>query len=664
MEPINDPNIYGEIHETTIPLPSWLDKQTRYSAIVHAMKTNGNKKAMGRRQYLPNGKRGEYIWEDGNTVLKKINQLSLALRALGLKKGDMVGIMSRNRPEWTIADIACSAQGYITVPIYDSYGPASCEYIISSTKQVCIFVASKHIDFIKEACTRCPTVKDIILFDGTPEDEEFINSVDGRNPESRKSLSELGFNHLYSELMETGAKLLEKNGDAPIEDPSIKYDDTCTIVFTSGTQGTPKGAILGHNAVLKGGCSLIGRASNFPEQDFIISYLPLAHIFQRNIEIMSLTHAIGIGYYSGSIPALTEDLYYLHPTLFPVVPRVLTKICSTIHSKVASMNPIARAVFNTAVFLRKKERKDGWPTHFLSDIVLKKISSMFGGKLRITVSGSAPLSRDVGEFLDLVMGGRVLEGYGCTEACGASFAMLEVDNNFGSVGAPHPGVQCRLMSVPEMNYLVTSDPPCGEICLGGDALFKGYFNDPEASAAALKDGWLHTGDIGMWLPDGNLKVIDRLKNVFKLQQGEFVYLDEIERCLSISPLIAQILIYGESSMNGLVAIVVPDRKALITWAEEENLIAHSSSGEPDLSDANFAKVCSLPRANEYVRNHIETQLREQNRKGYEIPRAIHLTPIEFSIENNQLTPTMKTRREVITKAYAAQLEAMSKDLRA
>lgn len=652
MNRIDDPTIYGPVHETTVPLPKWIDGKTRYQAVIHGVKKYGRVKGMGRREFLPNGKRGKYIWDDNVTVLRKMNQFALGLKTLGFKKGDMFGFMSKNRPEWTIADIACSTQGYVSVPIYDSYGEANCEFIISSTNQVCIFTSKDHIPFIKKACEQCKTVRRVILFDGTPPDEEYIDSVNGRDPNNRREISQLGFTDLYSEIMKIGEDLFKKDENQRIEDPSVKCDDLGTIVFTSGTQGTPKGAMLGHNALLKGALSLIGRFSNYPFEETYISYLPLAHIFERNIQIMALSHGVGIGFYSGSIKGLTEDLLELRPTLMPAVPRVLSKIFSTVQAKVQEMNFINRSLFKTALFLRRMERDHSWPTYRLSQLVLGKIEGMLGGKVRMIFCGSAPLSKDVANFFDLVVGEQVLEGYGCTEACGASCAILEVDHNYGTVGVPHPGVHMRLMSVPEMNYRVTDKPPTGEICINGAGLFLGYYNDPETTAEALRDGWLHTGDVGMYLPNDNLKVIDRLRNVFKLQQGEYVYLDEIERCMSASTIVQQIFIHGTPSMNSLVAIVVPFESEMIKWGKEHNIITGDTP-------ADYEKVCASPEANKYILDHIQVMLREHNRKGYEIPRSIYISTKEFSIENNQLTPTMKTRREVVKKAYAKELAQLS-----
>ncbi|KAH7830543.1 long-chain-fatty-acid--CoA ligase [Monocercomonoides exilis] len=684
--------VYGEVHKCTIELPGWIDGKSRYRAIVEAMKKNGNWPCQGTRTYLPDGKRGEYVWEDGNTVLSKINKLALGLKELGLKKGDKVGIMSKNRPEWTIADIACTSQGCVVVPIYDSYGPDNCKFIISSTEQVCVFVGHDNVNFMREACSHCPTVKNIILFDGTPPDEEYIRSVNASDKETRKGIEEIGFSHLYSEIMEMGGKQLNANPFVQIENPEMAFDDLATIVFTSGTSGVPKGAMLSDHSLLKGGWTLSGRATNVPYQDIIVSYLPLAHIFQRSIEIVALTLGIGIGYFSGSIPQLTDDLFHLKPTLFPVVPRVLSKICMAIKDKISKSGAVTRSLFKAAYFLRQKAMIDEWPTMAISNPIMKKVSSMFGGRLRVVFCGSAPLSPDIGRFLNVVMGGRVLEGYGQTEACGASFAMIEVDHNYGSVGHILPGVEACLMSVPEMGYLATANPPQGEVCLRGWPVFMGYYNDPEATKRTLADGWLHTGDVGQWLPGGQLKIIDRLKNVFKLQQGEFVYVEDIEGCLATSDVIDQIMIYGEPLMSGLVAIVVPNKKALLAWGKETGSTldgyeeakksfmtsrpspSSSSSLVSSQSDSSFSTkagwsddneyefLCTFQPAIAFVAEHIHKRLVEAKRKGFEIPRSIFMTPVEFSIENGQLTPTHKARREVIKAVYRKQLDEMSRSL--
>ncbi|KAH7820240.1 long-chain acyl-CoA synthetase [Monocercomonoides exilis] len=733
MEIDNKAKEYGEVHGTTQLLPDWLNGLTRYEALVKAMAKNGHLPCQGRRAYLSNGKRGEYEWEDGNTVLKKVNFIALALKSFGLKKGDTVGIMSRNRPEWTIVDIACSSQGYVTVPIYDSYGPEICEKIISVTKQVLVFTATENVSFVKQAVERCPTVQRIVVFDGNPPDNEIVRNMLNGSCESPHDIKAVGFSHLYTELLQMGSSIFDKDPFQNIANPEFKGDDVSTIVFTSGTAGIPKGAILRDNSLLKGGWALLGRCTNFPEQDIVVSYLPLAHIFERGIEIYSLTDGIGIGYFSGSIPKLTEDLFYLKPTLFPVVPRVLAKILGGIQDQIAKMPKVVRWFFKGACFLREKEIYNGWWTRPLSEVILRNIKAKFGGRLRITFSGSAPLSPAVGKFLDVIMGCRVLQGYGQTEACGASLSQSEIDWEYGAVGVPLPGVECCLCSVPEMGYFALDkvlhkrkemnkesapgsedeegfvgadgvyrlhdarkeaarERQKGEVCIRGDSVFIGYFEDEKQTAIALRDGWLHTGDVGEWLPGGQLRIIDRLKNVFKLQQGEYIYIEEIEQALVSSPVIGQVMLYGESCMNGLIGIVVPQAKALAQWAEKEGMkdkdewkkcwaswskeraakksegassSSSSSSTAPSSSeqDEEFIFMCeAFQPANQYVLSHINTVLREAKRKGYEIPRYILLTPEEFSIENGMLTPTHKIRRENIKKTFFKQLEQMKQNL--
>ncbi|KAK2953017.1 putative Long chain acyl-CoA synthetase 7, peroxisomal [Blattamonas nauphoetae] len=317
---MTDPTINGDIHGSLVPLPEWTKKHTRYSALERVIPRFAERNCLGTREFLTGGKRGKYVWETYSTVFHKINAVALGLKEIGLKKGDHVGIMSVNRPEWTILDIACSAIGCVTVPIYDSYGPDNCEYIMTTANTKCVVCAVTNFEFVKEACTRCSFVTDVVLFDGSPLDEEYISSHSLPRNESNQSLASCGFNFYFSQVQAKGEEILKSNPNTPISDPSVRPDDLDTIIYTSGTSGRPKGAMLSHTTLLTGGWSYAIRLTYVPYQDVIISYLPLAHVFQRAVDIFTLTNGVAIGYFSGSIAQLTEDIGILQPTLFPAVP--------------------------------------------------------------------------------------------------------------------------------------------------------------------------------------------------------------------------------------------------------------------------------------------------------------------------------------------------------
>ncbi|KAJ4459590.1 putative Long chain acyl-CoA synthetase 7; peroxisomal [Paratrimastix pyriformis] len=563
----DDERQHGEIHGCPVPLP--LDVSEARVNTVESFRNSAvrfpENKCMGVRAFLENGNRGEYVWTTYRQVNERVTHFAAGIRGLGYKAGDRIAIMARNRPEWMIAALACSCHGIITVPVYDSYGPPDCQYIMEHSESTGIVAAREHLAFIKEVREKYTALRTVVVMDDNPGDKEFVAQV---------GPSAALYTHTMSQLEADGARSPQP------EDHPPRATDWCTFVYTSGTTGSPKvsrspslapalapalappeypacfgvpppwlvtlsgaggvrswqGAILTHQAVLAGAHGIWGRQSFYPEPDVLISYLPLAHVFQRANEHCLLAGGHAIGYYSGEIPKLVEDIGLLRPTLFPSVPRVLNKIHQALRSGVEKSSPIKRAVFWAAFHMMKRAIMRGEDTCFPADAVLKSIRAKFGGRIRITYCGSAPLSVAVASFLRVAMGCYILEGYGLTETCSAATAMVNDDNLVGTVGQPEPGVELKLVSLPHMGYNVTDSPSRGEIWVRGPCNFSGYYKDPVQTAKVLSpDGWVRTGDVGMWVDDKRLKVIDRIKNVFKLAIGEFCSCDDLERIYQFCP---------------------------------------------------------------------------------------------------------------------------------
>ncbi|KAA6386122.1 MAG: long-chain acyl-CoA synthetase [Streblomastix strix] len=676
---------YGEIRGKGYVVGSDpLQDTTTYEAVRDALEKNPKIRCLGSRAYLEDGRRGDYIWQDNETVLRKTKQIALALKnfwegssTLGLKRGDTVAILSKNIPDWIIVDLACASQGIIVVPIYDSYGPANCEVIINSTSPSVVFVASENVKFLQEACKKCSCVKEVILYDGNIVDDNFAAEANAADTTGSHTIESRGFTHLFSEILKKGENILLQDPTQDVFNPEVKPDDLETIVYTSGTSGVPKGAMLTYRNLVSGRRSLDDRIWNDTGvQDVYLSYLPLAHILERSVEIYGLITGQAIGYFSGSIPKVVEDLSFLKPTVLPVVPRVLSKIYAAVNGNVSKMGFMKKQAFKAAIWMKGKADIDKWTwANAPAQVVLKNVNKIFGSNLRVVFNGSAPVNGEIAEFLSRCMNCRIYEGYGLTEVAGVQCAMNWGNTTYGDQGYPLADIQMTLASAPEQGYFITDNPPRGEICFRGDAVFKGYWKDPEASAAVLKNGWFHTGDVAEFLPNGRVKIIDRLKQVFKLQQGDFVHVEEVERDVQTSTLIGQICVYGETLWSGLVGIVVPDKKLLLSWARstkpekyESGLAALKASQSTEQTieqseDAEFALVCKLPATNAYLLKHIKDLVREKGRKSIEIPQFIYVTPEEFSVSNDQATPTQKLKRVQIKQAYKTQLEEMSKTLR-
>jgi long-chain acyl-CoA synthetase len=322
--------------------------------------------------------------------------------------------------------------------------------------------------------------------------------------------------------------------------------------------------------------------------------------------------------------------------------------------KIAAGGFIKQAVFNFAYGLKLKNLRNGSKHDEASPIsdklVFNKVKEGLGGHVRLILSGAAPLASHVEEFLRVVSCSHVLQGYGLTETGGGTFVTLPHEMDMlGTVGPPVPNVDVCLESVPEMNYdALSSSRPSGEVCVRGDTLFAGYYKREDLTNEVLIDGWFHTGDIGEWLPNGSLKLIDRKKNIFKLSQGEYVAVENLENIYGLVSAIDSTWIYGNSFESFLVAVVNPNKQAVEKWAEENDL-----SGD-------FNSLCVNPKVKEYILGELGKIGKEKKLKGFEFIRAVHLDPVPFDMERDLITPTFKKKRPQLLKYYQDVIDNMYK----
>ncbi|GFQ65742.1 long-chain-fatty-acid--CoA ligase 5, partial [Trichonephila clavata] len=335
-----------------------------------------------------------------------------------------------------------------------------------------------------------------------------------------------------------------------------KFSDVCLICYTSGTTGDPKGAVLAHQCLVSSICAtnLVLGKDTITKEDTSLSYLPLAHIFEQAAQVLILLCGGSIGFLSGDITQIVDDMRVLQPTILASVPRILNKLYDK-----------AQALFGSKM---KKAENSAIIENSMNDLsVFKPFLNILGGKLRLLLSGGAPISKNVFEFYTKALGCTVVEVYGQTEMGGPCCINKSKDKYLGGVGAPLPCCIMKVVDVPEMNYY--SKNSAGEVCLKGYNLMKCYLKDPKRTAEAVdQEGWLHTGDIGMWLPNGILKIIDRKKNILKLSQGEYVAVEKIETIYALSSYASQIFVYGDSLRSFLVAIVIPEKEVVLPWCKE------------------------------------------------------------------------------------------------
>ncbi|KAG8076806.1 hypothetical protein GUJ93_ZPchr0006g46312 [Zizania palustris] len=286
---------------------------------------------------------------------------------------------------------------------------------------------------------------------------------------------------------------------------------------------------------------------------------------------------------------------------------------------------------------------------FFDKLVFSKVKERLGGKLRFIVSGGAPLAVAVEEFLRVVTCASVVQGYGLTETCAASFVAIPNDFSMaGTVGPPVQHLDARLESVPEMGYDALSSIPRGEICIKGNILFSGYYKREDLTQEVMVDGWFHTGDVGEWQPNGSLKIIDRKKNIFKLSQGEYVAVENLENVYGVLQEIDSIWIYGNSFEFFLVAVINPNQQAFEHWAQNNGI------------SGSFSELCESSRAREHILSELTKIAKEKKLKGYEFIKAVHLDPLPFDMERDLITPTYKKKRPQMLKHYQATIDALYK----
>ncbi|KAL3515220.1 hypothetical protein ACH5RR_022122 [Cinchona calisaya] len=593
-----------------------------------SVKKIANNRMLGRRQ-ITEGKAGSYVWLNYEEVYNSALRIGSAIRTRGVNPGDRCGIYGSNSPEWIIAMQACSSQAITYVPLYETLGPNAVEFIINHAEVSIAFVQESKIPAIFKCLERCNThLKTIVSF----------GKISSKQKEEAEKLYVTCFSWEEFALL----------GDLDTQLPPKQKTNVCTIMYTSGTTGEPKGVILNNAAIIAEVLSidqmLIETDKVGTCEDTYFSFLPLAHVYDQIIETYCIYRGCSIGFWQGDIRYLIDDLLELKPTIFSGVPRVYDKIYTGIMEKISAGGAIRKTLFEFAYNYKLKNLLKGLrqdeAAPLLDKLVFDKIKQGFGGKVRIMFSGAAPLPKHVEEFLRVTCCCVLSQGYGLTESCGGCFTSIaNVMSMMGTVGVPITTIEARLESVPELGYDALADVPRGEICLRGKTLFSGYHKRQDLTDDLLVDGWFHTGDIGELQHDGTMKIIDRKKNIFKLSQGEYVAVESLESTYSRCPLVTSIWVYGNSFESFLVAIVVPEKKALEDWAVQNH------------QDGDFKSLCNNIKARKFVLEALNSTAKKHQLRGFEMLKAVHLEPIPFDFERDLITPTFKLKRPQLLKHY-------------
>lgn len=560
------------------------------------------------------------VWKNlsGEEVIEKIKRLALGLAALGVKAGDKIAIISENRPEWSLTDLAILSLRAVNVPIYTTQAVEQIRYILEDSGAKMLFISGKKLlKHAEEAIQSVERLEKIVFFD---DDAKPVN-------DSRAlTLSEVEKRGIEADKIDSQA--FENNLS------KIKTGDLATIIYTSGTTGEPKGVLLTHENFVS---NIVAISKGLPikSTDRSLAVLPLSHIFERTVFYVLCSNGVAI-HYCAQFEQLAAYLAEVKPTIMTAVPRLFEQVYHKIVKKGKAAGGWKTSLFDWALQVGQEywEAKDTGKSvspvlagkHAIaSRLVFSKWREGVGGSLRFFVSGGAPLSKKL-SYAFWAAGIPILQGYGMTEGC-ITCANRPDDNKVGSIGKPFEGIEMKIAG---------SD---GEVLIRGKNIMQGYYNKPEETAKVLDDeGWYHTGDVGYEDEDGHFYITDRLKDLFKLSNGKYVAPLQIESLLKQSPLVSQAVVVG-SGRKQVGALIVPDWETLKQTLKDEGIKAEGSREE----------MCDNPQIVKRVQRDAVEFTREVN--DYERVKKVYLLPREFSIDKGEMTPTLKIKRGVIDEKF-------------
>ncbi|MEM8799249.1 MAG: long-chain fatty acid--CoA ligase [Pseudomonadota bacterium] len=578
----------------------------------------------GKRPFLWAKRDGKYQSQSWLEVRDAIVTMALALKRLGVQAGDRVAIVSENRPEWLIADHAIMAIGAISVPVYTTYAPRDYRHVLENSGASAVIIstarlarlvltAAHHVDSCRHAITiEEPQVKQHLNL--SIENWDALMNEDVATDEQRKEMIE-------------GAGSASRN-------------DVACLIYTSGTGGAPRGVMQHHGSILHNcaGAAEVMKSYGLGDDRFL-SFLPLSHAYEHSAGQFFPIFLSAEIYYAEGLDKLATNMGEARPTVMVVVPRLFEVLRTRIQRTIAKESLTKQKLFKRSMALGTKAFKspgslgffERLQFGFLDRTVRKKARGRFGGKLKAMVSGGAPLNPEVGEFF-AGLGLDIVQGYGQTE----SGPVISVNRpeliKMDTVGPPLANTTVK----------IADD---GEILVRGELVMHGYWRDEDSTKAVLRDGWLHTGDIGLIDADGHLKITDRKRDIIVNDKGENISPQRIEGMLALENEIAQAMVYGDKKPY-IVGLIVPDSEWIAEWAPAQNL-----STDPSVLKTEKAFLKALDEAVGRI-----------NRKlgNLEKVRRFLVADAPFDIENGQMTPTLKIRRHIIAKAYKDRLESLYK----
>lgn len=590
-----------------------------YRSIPDMLRSNATQ--FSSRLALKYRKQGVFVTLTYAAYYERALMVARGLGKMGVKQGDRIAILSENRAGWVIADMGILCTGSVTVPIYPTNTPEQIEYMVNHSGARIVFVSGKfQYSKLLKVREAIPGVELVVSF------ERFLG--DPRLPVTTfYQLSEIDSPITAEEKQEIEAKI-----------DLVKPEDMLTLIYTSGTTGVPKGVMLSHNNILTNTQYLTEQSDAIDENDVLLSFLPLSHILERTAGYYMTIRNGALMAFADSIEKVPENMSELRPTVMVSVPRLFEKIYHRIFENAHQMSPVKKALFHWAVdvgkqyvaatYIKKQPSSLLTLKHALADkLIFSKVRAKFGGRMKLFCSGGAPLDKNINEFF-WVIGIPIFEGYGLTETSPAlSFNNFE-HIRFGSVGVP----------LAETEFTIAAD---GEILVKGPQIMLGYYNNPEATAEAIQEGWFRTGDIGH-IEDNFIFITDRKKELIITAGGKNIAPQPIENELKMDKYVSSSFVYGDRKPY-ITALIVPNMERILEFAKEQHL--------------HYFEMEDLV-TNEKIHKLFEQRLVDINSRlaPYETIKKFILLAHDFSVEGGELTPTLKLKRKVIYEKYKHRIE--------
>ncbi|KAF9556465.1 long-chain-fatty-acid-CoA-ligase [Agrocybe pediades] len=636
---------------------------TIYDVLTYAAKTHGQANAIGWRDVVQIVEEEKDVkkFVDGKEVTQKktwkyfelsdykyityvqvqeaVSEVARGLLDLGISKGNVFNVYAQTSPNWQLMAHAIVSINSVMATSYDTLGEEGLIHSLNEPECIGLFTNSDLLPMLLRVLGKTPTIK-YIIFDGEPT-QKAIDDLHAVREDlkilSLDNLRELGRSHPSDGL----------------EARRPTSEDLALIMYTSGSTGNPKGVCITHkNLIASVGAIKVLIGHHLTTEDAYLAYLPLAHVLEFIVEMAMLFSGVTLGY--GRVRTLTDasvrnckgDIAAFRPSIMVGVPDVWETIRKGIETKVDSGGVIKKGIFDSA--MAAKRYNVPLFSKLADSVVLSGVRAATGGRLRIALSGGAAISQETQEFLTTALV-TVIQGYGMTESCGMCSILPPELMRYHSVGLPVPSIEIKLRDVADAGYLSTNQPPQGEVCIRGPSVVKGYYKRDDLNSDETiftKDGWLRTGDVGQWNPDGTLSIIDRVKNLIKLASGEYIALERLESIYKSCNLVTNICVLANPDAKQPIAIIIP---------HEANLRRVLKAHEIDL-DVDLGHLCDNATVKDIIRTECNNVGKRNGFKPAELLQAVVLTAMEWTPHNGLVTAAQKIQRSKIAKTFRTEID--------